>query len=79
MAELKPCPFCGGTVSIAETGDSITRWYFITRGNSKRKANCRCRVFMESEEFVPYSDGFGKIAKKMLIEAWNRRAGESDG
>ena len=76
MTELKPCPFCGGEVSLAETGDSITRWYIITRGNHKRKINCNCRVFMESDEFVPYSDSFREIAKKMLIKAWNRRAGE---
>ena len=74
MAKLKPCPFCGGEVTIAETGDKITRWYFITRGNSKTGRNCNCRVFMESDEFVPYSDPFRKIAKELLIEAWNRRA-----
>lgn len=30
---LKPCPFCGGEVTIAEGGDDLTKWMFVTRGN----------------------------------------------
>lgn len=71
MEELKRCPFCGGKVAIAESGDHLTSWMFVTRGNGKD--GCKCRVFMESK---PYS--FDSVAdkekiKKALIEAWNKR------
>lgn len=47
MDDLKPCPFCGGEVAIAELGDYLTSWMSITRGNGKN--GCKCRVFMESK------------------------------
>lgn len=72
MEDLKRCPFCGGEVAIAETGDHLTSWMFITRGNGKNR--CKCRVFMESK---PYSFGYSvtekEKIKKDLIEAWNKR------
>lgn len=66
--ELKPCPFCGGKVSISISGDGDDFWWMITRGNGKDK--CKCRVFMESEKFY----GVGREEKKALIDKWNRRA-----
>lgn len=77
MADLKPCPFCGGEVSIAAGGEAPEKWFFVTRGHSKTAKNCDCRVFMESGI---YYDGYGFPAevvakiKNDLIEAWNRRA-----
>lgn len=72
MEELKRCPFCGGEVAIAETGDHLTSWMFITRGNGKN--GCKCRAFMESK---PYSFNCSAVdkekIKKDLIEAWNKR------
>ena len=72
MEELKRCPFCGGEVTIAETGDHLTSWMFITRGNGKN--GCKCRVFMQSK---PYSFGHSvakkEKIKKDLSEAWNKR------
>lgn len=47
MTQPKRCPFCGGKVAIAEAGDYLTSWMFITRGNCKN--GCKCRVFMESK------------------------------
>lgn len=29
---LKPCPFCGGKVAIAETGNEEYGYYIVTRG-----------------------------------------------
>ncbi len=71
MAELKPCPFCGGSVSIAESGDDYIMWWFITRGTGNKA--CGCRLFMESE--CVRCDDFELKAemRKNLIEAWNRR------
>ena len=75
MAELKPCPFCGGSVSIAKSGDNGHMWWFVTRG--RREDRCRCRVFMESEEYqlnAPLADRLN--LKNDLIEAWNRRVND---
>lgn len=73
--KLKPCPFCGGEVNIALTGYKAENCFFITRGISKTKKNCKCRLFMESE---PYQKGDGKEVvenvKIDLVKAWNRRA-----
>lgn len=70
--KLKPCPFCGGEVTIAETGDHLTSWMFTTRGNGKN--GCKCYVFMQSD---PYSFNCSAAKKekikKDLIEAWNKR------
>ena len=77
MAELKPCPFCGGEVSMALTGSGSINWLFITRGNSKTKKNCSCRLFMESDQYVigcMDSKEAAENAKKNLTKAWNRRA-----
>lgn len=79
MAELKPCPFCGGEVSMALTGHDTTNWMFITRGHSKTKKNCSCRLFMESDRyFIGCMDSkeAAENAEKDLAEAWNRRAND---
>ena len=78
MDKLKPCPFCGGKVRVAVTGDDGQLVWFVTRGLKAGK--CTCRVFMESECF--YSDTPEKEKQRLkmsLVEAWNRRVGESDG
>lgn len=75
MAELKPCPFCGGSVSIAKAGDNGMMWWFITRGKGANP--CKCRVFMESEDFAIREAVERKLKLKQdLIEAWNRRYAE---
>lgn len=76
MADLKPCPFCGGKVSVAVTGDGTENWYFITRAHSKIEKNCRCRLFMESDKYLAGcvdSKEAARNAKQKLFEAWNRR------
>lgn len=72
MEELKRCPFCGGKVAIAETGDHLTSWMSITRGNCNN--GCKCRVFMESKPYsFNCSEADKEKIKKNLIEAWNSR------
>lgn len=71
--KLKPCPFCGGEVMIAQKGYGKERCFYITRGISKTKKNCKCRLFMESEPyFVDACFPTDKI-RNNLVEAWNRR------
>ncbi len=71
--KLKPCPFCGGNVKVAKMGDNGHMWWFITRGSGENK--CRCRVFMESEDFcINDTMEFKQKLKEELINAWNRRA-----
>lgn len=73
MAELKPCPFCGGEVAIAQAGENSHIWWFITRGHGVDR--CTCRVFMESEAFWINDDmELKQQFKQELIERWNRRA-----
>ena len=71
--KLKPCPFCRGEVELAKMGDNGRMWWFITRGRGENK--CRCRVFMESEDFcINDTTEFKQKIKEELINAWNRRA-----
>ena len=78
---LKPCPFCGGEVSIALTGQGVINWLFVTRGNSKSNKNCNCRVFMESDRFHIDRDNVDAEREKAmhnLVESWNRRQVDKD-
>ena len=72
MNDLKPCPFCGGKVTIAETGTDVKKWMFISRAHGENK--CTCRVFMESGEYwFDCSEKDKERIKADLIEAWNKR------
>jgi hypothetical protein len=76
--KLKPCPFCGGEVSMALTGCGSINWVFITRGNSEIKKNCKCRLFMESERYAISTVEHEEKERIMsdLAAAWNRRVGD---
>lgn len=70
---LKPCPFCGGSVTIAQMNDGDQWWYFITTGND-RETRCHCRLFMESEKYGAWASKAQRLAiRHDLIERWNRR------
>ena len=71
MTELKPCPFCGGNVRMAETGEDIIMYHIITRGEGD--GACTCRVFMESETFLKCDEEGRARTQQLLITAWNRR------
>lgn len=69
---LKPCPFCGGKVTIAEMGNDEYGHYIVTRGIDDDK--CTCRVFMESGQFEKSdTEEYKEMVKANLIEKWNRR------
>ena len=65
MAELKPCPFCGGSNLRIVGGDSIT---IIHCRNCKAEMR---RMASDGDEFFSEETD---TTKKAAIEAWNRRA-----
>ncbi len=76
MNDLKPCPFCGGEVTIAEGGYHQTRWMYVTRGNEENR--CNCYVIMESKTYdFDSSESEKAKIKANLIEAWNKRVYKS--
>jgi Lar family restriction alleviation protein len=63
MAELKPCPFCGGSASIHEAMGEDCDLYFF--------ADCdACRV--ATDGYYSYPDR--PSGADLAAEAWNRRA-----
>lgn len=70
MTELKLCPFCGKAVTIADYGSYLC---IIAKGTDP-KTSCRCRLFMESEQFSADDEEARQRAKLNLVEKWNRRS-----
>lgn len=79
MAELKPCPFCGGTdirYSLKITGHFDVRYHAAMYCN-----NCHCYGARTLTKTVRHEDYKGRTeiennveVKQNAIEAWNRRA-----
>ena len=79
MAELKPCPFCGGTkLKVDSKRSNNTRWKDGKRFSSHvvtvRCNRCFARgpatsVLLGSHEYAATRKG-----EDAAIEAWNRRA-----
>ena len=63
MAELKPCPFCGGEAEVNEDRLDGYTIFIVSCENSK------CPVIVETMHRAGNT-------KAQAIEAWNRRAGE---
>ena len=63
MAELKPCPFCGGSAHVGELKKSVSPRFYVFCSNNKE--NC-----IAAEKYI-----FGAFyyTRKEAIEAWNRR------
>lgn len=81
MAELKPCPFCGGTAKFftkVSCSSGVTRgWEFgifcVKCSVASPKTNYRLEVQLDTDGEV-----ITTIDERLLaIEAWNRRV--SDG
>ena len=70
MAELKPCPFCGGTAHTVgfKHGAEI---YFVICGDCGAEMARR-----NGDEYIGDVDLFfdSEFVKNATIEAWNRRA-----
>lgn len=64
MAELKPCPFCGGAAEL------IKREY--TMIGHKEQAYVRCKNCGTMSDF--FNENISYCANEKAVEAWNRRA-----
>ena len=64
MADLKPCPFCGGEVQLTQFGNELTK---------KRGFYVRCRECAVElrQEAVRYTLDW---LRPKVVEKWNRRA-----
>lgn len=70
MAELKPCPFCGG-VNIYETFKQEHPY-----GDKEQIvfcSSCKAEFSIECESPFLYKDEDYKYRRRKTTEAWNRR------
>ena len=77
MAELKPCPFCGGKPYLE------TNHRAFIKAQTTKVAYVRCRNCNARTERFALTDfghtSFSEEANKKAIEAWNRRANNAEG
>jgi Lar family restriction alleviation protein len=62
MAELKPCPFCGGG-AVLRRGNKDKHGYFVVCHT------CGAKTAFFSDKYTSHVEN-----KTQAIEAWNRRA-----
>ena len=77
MAELKPCPFCGGKANIREFAHGHSGAGEFTASYEVGCPKCKI-VFRYDSRFV-LENGIPKFKEngyEKCVEAWNRRAGE---
>ncbi len=79
MAELKPCPFCGGTkLKVDSKKSNNTKWegsaYYTSHVVTVRCNRCFTRGPATSVWLRHSSYGAVDAGKEKAIEAWNRRA-----
>lgn len=72
--KVMPCPFCGDTDEISITSRKSYNEMYKEHGTATIALTCeRCKMDMYEHS---YSD-FDYVAKvRILVEKWNRRAGE---
>lgn len=70
MAELKPCPFCGGMPIFME--ERSLRWEGVESRISVKCYHCGCRT-NGLKEGEMYGE---RTAKEVVERVWNRRVGD---
>lgn len=82
MAELKPCPFCGGEAKFfckTSTVRGVTRGWEFGIFCSKCDVTTPRTNYRLEVQFEYYGELHTIIDERLeAIEAWNRRVGESD-
>lgn len=72
MAELKPCPFCGGKAEIKLSSSAIAYMGSVYSCHIGCK---ECGLGL-SENFVDM--GLAGEIEEVLVEAWNRRVNDDE-
>ena len=82
MAELKPCPFCGGHPNLIKSDADLTLGGIKNTQKIRVYWTVKCpRCFVKKEDVSLYSLTFDenikvdRDGKKFVIEAWNWRGG----
>lgn len=71
-SELKPCPFCGGSIIKVAKSDALLVKDFVFSRNTVYIGCPSCGAFIGF--FRPDRMGGIRKAKEAAFEAWNRRA-----
>ena len=82
MAELKPCPFCGGQSFLKKLDSSYSTHPTVIKDKWKVECENKCCWTPAFSDEI-YHDGSGVIVvahngAEEAIEAWNRRAGDGN-
>ena len=86
MAELKPCPFCGGEADVMNNENETVNYRafgFGARGYATWY-KCYCKTCgatgatAKVEKGCEFNTFWQKDAKNNAINAWNRRKGEGE-
>lgn len=80
MAELQPCPFCGGHPNLIKSDAELTFGGIKNTQKIRVYWTVKCpHCFTKKEDVSLYSITFEETlkvdrdGKKLVIEAWNRR------
>lgn len=78
MADLKPCPFCGGEAELIETEESWMGPGLILVKCKNGPCSCQtpalAKPSVESQRWTTRHDELDR--KEAVIKIWNRRVGE---
>jgi hypothetical protein len=79
MADLKPCPFCGGKARIREYACGHKNDGMFTASYSCGCENCRIDFSCNSEFHLVNGEPVFKInGYQTVVEKWNTRYGEQN-
>lgn len=70
MAEMKPCPFCGGR------GEFMLRAVTARRSHSDFIGFIKCKTCGSQSGAIGFCDGEMNFAERDSTEAWNRRVSD---